>query len=147
MTALEAVAQLHAASTLFLTGLIWFVQGVHYPLFRHTAGDGYAAFQHEHEKRTMRIVAPAMLAELGSAIALGALGWSALPRAALVAGLALLAVVWGSTFFLQVPCHRRLEAGFDIAAHRRLVSTNRVRTAAWTVRAFLALFLLARTAP
>ena len=31
---------LHAAATLFMTGLIWFVQVVHYPLFARVGEDG-----------------------------------------------------------------------------------------------------------
>ena len=42
---------------------------------------------------------------------------------------------------VQVPLHRRLQGGFDAAAHRRLVRTNWLRTAAWTLRAALALRL------
>ena len=45
---------------------------------------------------------------------------------------------------LQVPQHRILEGGFDPAAHRFLVSSNWVRTIAWTARGVVALFLLAR---
>jgi hypothetical protein len=57
-------------------------------------------------------------------------------------GLALLAVVWLSTFLLQVPCHRRLERGFDAAAASRLVATNWIRTIAWSLRAAVAVALL-----
>ena len=62
-------------------------------------------------------------------------------RGAVWAGLALLAVIWLSTALVQVPLHRRLQGGFDAAAHRRLVRTNWLRTAAWTLRAALALRL------
>jgi len=48
-----------------------------------------------------------------------------------------------STGFWQVPAHRRLEGGFDVATHRRLVQTNWVRTVAWSARAVIALALLA----
>jgi hypothetical protein len=81
-----------------------------------------------------------MLVELVAAVAL------VLPtgelRGPALAGLALLAVVWLSTALLQVPCHRRLERGFDGAVVRRLVSTNWIRTLAWTLRAMLALWLV-----
>jgi hypothetical protein len=57
-------------------------------------------------------------------------------------GLVLLVLIWGSTLALQVPQHRRLERGFDAAAHRRLVRTNWIRTFAWTARGIIALALL-----
>jgi len=52
-------------------------------------------------------------------------------------------VIWMSTWLWQVPAHRRLEAGFDAAAHLRLTRTNWVRTAAWTARSVIALALAA----
>jgi hypothetical protein len=53
-----------------MTGLIWFVQVVHYPLFARVGGDGYREYQIEHMRRTGWVVGPAMLAELGSGVAL-----------------------------------------------------------------------------
>jgi hypothetical protein len=130
----------HAAATLFMTGVIWFVQVVHYPLFGRVGAQEFAAYAREHADRTGRVVGPAMAVELALALALaaragaGALAW---------AGLALLAVIWGSTALVQVPLHRRLAAGPDHAAQRRLVRTNWIRTAAWTARAVIATMLAA----
>jgi hypothetical protein len=41
--------------------------------------------------------------------------------------------------FLQVPYHTMLSRGFDPVIHRMLLSTNRLRTATWTLRGFLVL--------
>jgi hypothetical protein len=49
-------------------------------------------------------------------------------------GVLLLLVAPGSTASLQVPCHTRLSRGFDGLTLRRLVGTNWIRTAAWSVR-------------
>ena len=126
----------HAGATLFMTGVIWFVQVVHYPLFARTGAAGFADYERDHARRTSWVVGPAMTLELLLALALAARG-----GAAAWAGLALLAVIWLSTALVQVPLHRRLQGGFDAAAHRRLVRTNWLRTAAWTLRAALALRL------
>jgi hypothetical protein len=84
-----------------------------------------------------------MLVEAATAMAV--VGVS--PRSTLAwAGLALLAVIWLSTAFLQVPRHRRLAEGFDCTAHRHLVTSNWVRTAGWTARGAIALVLLAKAA-
>ncbi|MFM8334681.1 MAG: hypothetical protein ACKODK_03905 [Opitutaceae bacterium] len=128
----------HAAATLFMTGVIWFVQIVHYPLFGRVGAAEFPAFEREHARRTGRVVGPAMVVELLLALALaargGVLAW---------AGLALLGVIWASTAFVQVPLHRRLEQGADVAAQRRLVRTNWIRTAAWTARAVIAIVIAA----
>jgi len=49
----------------------------------------------------------------------------------------LVVIIWLSTFTLQVPIHRRLQTGKDDARIRRLVSTNWIRTIAWTVKAII----------
>jgi uncharacterized membrane protein len=134
----------HAASTLAMAGVIWFVQVVHYPLFAAVAPERFAEYEAGHRRLTTFVVAPLMLAEIATAVALvlRPAAAAAQPRWAVWAGLALLAVIWASTFLVQVPLHERLAAGFDAAAHRRLVRSNWVRTAAWTARAGLALLLL-----
>jgi len=128
----------HAAATLFMVGLIWFVQVVHYPLFGQVGSAGFSAYQRLHSRNTTWVVAPPMLIELVTAVATvwrggGTLAWVALT---------LLAIVWGSTWLLQVPAHARLERGFDAATHRRLVNTNWVRTVAWSTRGVIAMVLL-----
>jgi len=60
-------------------------------------------------------------------------------------GFLALGLIWVSTWRLQVPIHRKLAAGFDAGAHRRLVSTNWLRTALWSLRSLLVLAMIAAT--
>lgn len=133
----------HAASTWAMVGLIWFVQVVHYPLYDRVGG-GFVDYHRSHMSRTGPVVGTFMLAEAGTGVAV-ALHWSGPPAAWALPwiGLALLAVAWLSTAALQVPAHGRLGAGFDARAHRRLVATNWIRTAAWSARGVLVAALLA----
>lgn len=131
----------HAAATWFMTGVIWFVQVVHYPLFGLAGGAGFAEYSRRHSALTTWVVAPVMLVELGAAGLLMFYGGN-LPEWMSAGGIALLAVIWLSTFLLQVPRHERLARGFDAAAHAGLVSTNWIRTLAWTARAGLSLAMI-----
>lgn len=133
---------LHAGVTLYMAGLIWFVQLVHYPLMRDVGPAHYQAYQSLHEKRTAYAVGPAMLAELACAALLCAFPPPGVPPWMAWAGLALVIGIWLSTALLQVPCHRILACGFDPIAHRRLVRSNWVRTAAWSMRGVLALLII-----
>lgn len=128
----------HAAATWAMTGLIWFVQVVHYPLMGAVGASGFAAYHAEHSRLTTLVVGPLMLAEAACAV------WIALarPSPATWAGVTLLAVVWGATFFVSVPRHNLLAAGFEPAVIDSLVATNWTRTIAWTLRALLAAWLL-----
>lgn len=139
-TNIELLLDIHLIATLFMTGLIWFVQVVHYPLFAKVGADGYMMYQDAHMTRTTWVVAPVMLLEAASASAivlLPGINGKLLP----LVGLMLLVVVWVSTAVLQVPCHQRLQRGFDDAAVRRLVASNWIRTMAWSARSLVALSL------
>ena len=129
---------LHAVPTLCLTGLIWLVQLVHYPLFARIAAADFVAYEREHCRRIGPLVLPLMLAELLLALWLPFAAHDATDRSLAFAGIGLLAVVWASTFFVQVPCHNRLTLGFDRATIDQLVRTNWVRTISWTARSALA---------
>lgn len=137
----RTILLLHVLSTLYMVGLIWFVQLVHYPLFARVGPDEFVDYEAHHTRLTGRAVIPAMLVELGTA------GWlafnpGAIPDALTIAGLALVIGIWGTTALVQVPCHTRLREGFDPATHRRLVSSNWVRTAGWTARAAVIMAML-----
>ena len=135
---------IHAASTFYMTGLIWFVQGVHYPLFAGVGEDGFPSYATRHASRTTLVVGPPMLAELGTAIALLSMAPASGPTALYMAGLVLLAVIWITTALVQVPQHDRLQQGFDARIVRALVNRNWIRTVAWSLRSGLVLWLMVR---
>lgn len=139
---LNLVLLAHAFATVFMTGLIWFVQIVHYPMFQDVGSAGFAAYEKKHSQMTTFVVGPAMLLELLTVVLLVKLSPSdSMTQLAWIGGV-LLAAIWLSTAFLQVPMHSRLEAGFAPDAHRFLVHSNWIRTTLWTVRAVLALMMI-----
>lgn len=139
---LITILLVHAASTCAMTGLIWFVQVVHYPLMARVGAEGYSLYQHAHMSRTTWVVAPLMLTELGSAaLLIPMLGPASYPIT--ISGLALVVLIWVSTAALQVPAHKGLTQGFAERAHRRLVASNWLRTIMWSVRGVLACVLIA----
>jgi hypothetical protein len=142
---LKFVLLAHLVATLFMTGMICFVQVVHYPLFSRVHGDGFKAYAALHGRLTTRVVAVPMIVELLTGALLlwrRPVGVELLPTSF---GFALIIVIWLSTFLLQVPQHTALGTGFDDAAHRTLVFTNWLRTAAWTLRSLLVLWIIAAT--
>lgn len=127
------------AATLYMTGLIWFVQVVHYPLFGGVGRSVFAAYEQRHSVLTTWVVAPPMLIELATVVLVFWVRPPQLPLPLLWAGAALVAVIWLSTYLIQVPCHGRLVAGYDESVHRWLVVSNWIRTFAWTARSALLL--------
>jgi thioredoxin-dependent peroxiredoxin len=122
-----------------MVGLIWLVQIVHYPLFASVGNRESSNYERLHTRLITFVVGPPMLIEATTAMLLvffrppGVTAWS------LWTGLALLGIIWISTALLQVPCHDALSRGFDPVVHHRLVRTNWLRTAAWSLRGALVL--------
>ena len=125
----------------YLTGLIWTVQLVHYPGFARVEPAQFVQFHREHSTRISWAVMAPMLLELGAA---GWLAWqgAALAPAARWGQLALVLLVWASTFFITVPFHNRLASGYSYVAIDGLVRTNWPRTLAWTARLGLLGYLM-----
>ena len=146
MTPGDVIFLAHAAATGVMTGLIWFVQVVHYPLLSRVGAASFVEYERAHVQRTTWVVAPAMIVEAATATVLPLFSRTQPGRALAWGGLALLAVVWMSTALLQVPCHRKLARGLDSDIARRLVATNWIRTVCWSLRLLVALALLAITA-
>jgi len=132
----------NAAATLFMVGVIWFVQIVHYPLFASVGRPGFAAYSGSHTRLTGLVVGPPMLVEAATAVALVVWTPSGISVFLLWTGLILVVGIWLSTIFLQAPRHTALGGGFDPTAHRFLVTSNWLRTVLWTLRGLVVLGIL-----
>ena len=138
---MEVVLLAHVTATVFMVGVIWFVQVVHYPLFGHVGREGFADYSLAHSRLTGFVVGPPMLVEATTAVALVVSPPRGVSYLLPLLGLVLLAVVWLSTAFLQSPQHGVLGRGFRQGSHRFLVRSNWIRTACWTLRGLLVLWM------
>ena len=123
----------------YMTGVIWIVQVVHYPLFAAVGQAQWAAYEAAHQRRITVVVGPPMLVAPLVAAALLAQRPGVLTgvNLGLAAGLLLVTVaVFGRL-------HTGLEATWSAEAHRRLLRLNGVRAVAWTAQAAVAAALVA----
>lgn len=157
-----------------MTGVIWFVQVVHYPLFAKVGESAFTTYESLHTIRTGWVVAPMMILELGSTCLLLVEkpkflmnpdqnlnllsnpdhGLDLLsphhgvellsPHPSLLIGLLIACTlgVWASTFFIQVPLHGQLLGQGDQYIIQRLVASNWIRTALWTTKSLLLLWIV-----
>lgn len=143
MTLPEVLLLAHAAATLVMVGVIWFVQVVHYPLFGLVGAGGFAAYESAHSTRIAALIALPWAVEGLTGLALLAVRPAGVPLRLAAADLALLGVAVAVTVLISAPQHGLLGAGFDAGAHRLLLNTNWLRTAAWTGCGIAALAMLA----
>ena len=133
----DLVLLINLLSTWTMVGVIWFVQVVHYPLLSVVPVQSAASVAVEHQRRTGWVVGAPMALEGVTTLALLVL----VPEGVAwfvpwLAGIPL-AVALGATIFLSVPRHECMAREPDAQVGKELVSTNWVRTIAWTVRGLI----------
>ena len=135
---------IHLVATVAMAAIIWTMQLVHYPVFALADRERFPEFARRHTKSISKLLMPLMILEAISAVLLVFHPHESLPTVAAALGAGLLLLIWISTFALQVPCHRILAKGYDATVHRRLLRTNWLRTGAWTARAGIVVWGMAR---
>lgn len=125
--------------SLLLTGLIWTIQVVHYPLFAEVGEQAMVAYARHHQARILWLVAPLMLGEMTAATLFLKYRPTGISLASAVVGMGLVLAIWLSTAIWQVPAHETLATGYDAPTIHRLIDSNWVRTIAWSVRSVLLL--------
>ena len=125
-----------------MTGVIWFVQWVHYPLLASVPVDRAVEAAIKHQRSTGQVLAIPMAVEGFTTLGL----LISRPEGVQVIwpwiGAVLLAVALGSTVILSVPLHAKMVANPTAEVGRRLVVTNWPRTIAWSARAVVCTVML-----
>ncbi|NBX92241.1 MAG: hypothetical protein EBQ85_03300 [Proteobacteria bacterium] len=109
-------------------GAILFVQAVHYPLFRNVGAESFSHYHKLHVSRTSLLLGTTLFLEMVLNVYLMFLS-PVNPRHFI--SFSLLLIGWLVTFFVSVPQHQQLEAGFQETAHKRLLFSNLLRVLAW----------------
>ncbi|MEI7506823.1 MAG: hypothetical protein WCK23_08395 [Actinomycetes bacterium] len=140
----EIALMANTAATIFIVGLIWFVQRVHYPLLSHVDVDQQISVGAEHQRRTGQVVGLPMAVEGVSTLVLlvnrpDQVAWE-LPWI----GAILLAVSLGSTVFLSVPLHQKMVSHPNAEIGKKLVATNWPRTISWSLRGVICIAMCAQ---
>ena len=130
------------AGTAVMVGFIWTIQLLTYPMMQAVPAEAFVAYERSHRNRVtavLAVLAPTeIIAAAGVVMFVGEVpSWLALGSAGL------LCAIWLSTLLFYAPLHMRLSDGFDPVVHRRLVRTNWIRTAAWTLRGAAAIAMIA----
>lgn len=130
------------AGTAVMVGFIWTIQVLTYPMMQAVPAEGFVAYELSHRNRVTAVLAVLAPTEIVAAAGVVVFvddvpGWLAIGSAGL------LFAIWLSTLLFYAPLHMRLSDGFDPVVHRRLVRTNWIRTAAWTLRGAAAIAMIA----
>lgn len=122
----------HLALTAAYAGFQATVRFLVYPQFAQVPPHAFAAYERSHQQRISVVVGPLFAGQGLTTLLLLGLRPAGVPLLPVLAGAACLAVVLAVTALLAVPLHRRLDRGWDVAAHRRLLRVDGVRVVAAT---------------
>jgi hypothetical protein len=125
--------------TLFMTGLIWLIQILHYPSYRFIDRLQFSNYQNFHVKNITLVVGPIMLIEVFSGLYLLLQNNFNLFFSINFIGLL---IIWVSTLIFSVPNHNKLHLGYQESTITQLNHSNWIRTLLWTTRSFLLSYIL-----
>ncbi len=132
------------AATFYLTGLIWVIQLVHYPLFARIGLQEFNFYHNEHSNRIVIALSLPTLLAFVSAVLLVWLHPAAVPGWSIWLNLGLTFGFWVVTGLVQVPLHGRLGQNSSEAEKliQALVKSNWWRTCIWTAQGLLLVWMM-----
>jgi uncharacterized membrane protein len=136
------VLLINVAAVLFMTGFIWTMQLVHYPLLDRVGVEAFPTYEADHNRLFFLVAGPGIVVTLVSGVLLLFSRPPQVPLYTAVLGLLLFAVIVASTVLFQAPQHAKLSNSFDRNAYEFLLRTNWIRTAAWTAYGMLGLWMV-----
>jgi hypothetical protein len=133
------------ALTWYMSGMIWSMQILEYPLFALVGPKEFPAYHRRHNRGLPFLVILPSLAAFASAVVLIFTRPARLPLWAsiVVSVLDLLIII--ATVVREAPLHAQLDReGYQAPLIRQLVQGNWIRTVLWTVNAIFLLVLTAQ---
>jgi hypothetical protein len=112
--------------------LIWLVQVIIYPSFRNIPEVIFPKYHRWYGIRISFFVFPLMICEI---LLLILLAIDTNRTFVVYSSFSMVGAVWLSTLLLQVPIHLKIDVEKNDDLIERLVKTNWIRTAAWSIKA------------
>lgn len=132
------VALINLVCTAYMTGVIFTVQLVSYPLYKKINPKDFPSYQSSHIQRITPVVGPVMIVELFSSLFLVTANYSYLSQQEILRpyliALVLVVLIWLTTLSYSIPLHQNLKTKWDEKLYKKLLETNWTRTVAWLLR-------------
>ncbi|SEO43035.1 DUF1772 domain-containing protein [Trujillonella endophytica] len=132
----------HLALAAAYAGFQWTVRALVYPQMTLVPPEAFPAYERSHQRRVSRVVGPLFAGQAVTTLWLLVDRPAGTPLLPVLASAACLAAVLELTALGAVPQHRRLDRGWDVAVHRRLVHVDTLRALTATGGVAAALWLL-----
>jgi hypothetical protein len=131
---MSIVVLLQIISTFLLTGLSWYVQLVHYPLFHFVSSSEFHQFHKAHVIRTNVMVLSLLPIEIITTCLTALYGFPGLTHTQWMFGAVLLLGICLLTVTVQMPIHNKLSNEKSKDDIEKLTRSHWIRTALWSLR-------------
>ena len=121
-----------------LVGVILLTQFVSYPLFKNINHD-FEYFHADYTNRMGYLVAPIMILEL---IMVTLILFNNPSNNIILIITVVTILIWVSTFFIQVPIHKKIGYKKDIRKINKLIKSNLLRTILWSIKLYFSILLI-----
>lgn len=140
---MAVTAAAYVVASALYAGFQWTIRVLVYPQFVRVGRADFPAYERSHQRLVSIAVGPLFVALGVAGLALLARPPARVARWEALLAVAPVGVILAVTAFLAVPLHGRLAAGYDRAAHRRLLLVDSVRLAAAVAAVAAAVAVLA----
>ncbi len=138
----DLILVLNIVLSAFLTGLIWLIQLVHYPLFLEVSEKTFGTYEKKHQRAISPLVAPVMLVDIALSFILLFTSWYDRFDVLIIIAFAMNALVFLSTLFIFAPLHQSLSRQYSKTKIRKLIRLNFFRTFGWTALTIILAIIL-----
>jgi len=141
-----AVFYFHFLLCIAVTGVVWFMQVVHYPLLTYTNPDKWTEFNEKRRMYTMMLTYPLMAFEAltGFTLILLATQSPSYPYLAVSLGILLALLIY--TFMYLNPLLKKMTGPADEISHKKFIKLHWVRTIGWSLRLLLLILVVLASA-
>ena len=120
----------------------WIMQLIDYPLFKFVGKKAFKKFKKERSKRVMILASFFLVLELITGILLIWIKPIGISSVQVWIGLSLIIIIWITTWTIEVPQHKILEAEFNEKTQNILLKANWIRTVIYSLRVVIIIWML-----
>ena len=129
-------------ASVFMTGIIGFIQFVQYPMLSHISSFDFSCYYKKYISRISWIIYPVMIIEICFASWLSFLPVHSKLQLPVLITFILLALASLNTFLIQAPLNQKLQLAFNNDVLSKMLFYNMIRFLSWALRTLILCWII-----
>jgi hypothetical protein len=132
---------LNLISTLMIAGIFWFIQLVHYPMFRQMPANSLINYSYHHYQKITRIIAPLFVIDLVTLLYMIVILPTSISVNLAITGTLIFVLIILVTQLWFSPMLQKLSKQPNDYLISKLVNMNWIRTLSWTLKGLITIII------